>query len=418
MIALMDCNNFFVSCERTVRPDLEKKPVLVLSNNDGCVIARSNEVKALGIKMGQPFFQIKELVKKHGINCFSSNFILYEDVSHRVMQLLEQFAPNPEVYSVDEAFLHLPDDTSRLRQIGNDIVKTIDQQIGIPVSVGIAPTKTLAKAAADIAKKDARYHGVACVDTPAKIATLQGMLPIGDVWGIGRRYAQFLTSNGIVTAKDFVDKPQQWVRRHMSVVGEKTWRELQGEPCFEYNRSPEKRQQIMVSRSFGSVITTFEALRGPVALFAASAAHKLRQQGMVAAQIEVFLSNGRFPADNAAKVWQSTIVPFATPVSNTTEITNAALQGLKCIVSNGVKYKQAGVVLRSLSHQEGIQADLFDTVDHDKHQKISAVMDRINQSYGRNYLRLAIQATESPSRQEMLSSKQPTRTDERNKKKH
>lgn len=411
MIALMDCNNFFVSCERISRPDLEKKPVLVLSNNDGCVIARSNEVKALGIKMGQPFFQIKELVKKHNITCFSSNFGLYEDVSHRVMQLLEQFAPNPEVYSVDEAFLHLPNDATRLRQIGNDIVKAIYQQLGIPVSVGIAPTKTLAKAAAEIAKKDARYHGVACVDTSAKIATLQGMLPIGDVWGIGRRYAQFLTSNGIFTAKDFVEKPQQWIRRYMSIMGEKTWRELQGEPCFEYTRSPEKRQQIMVSRSFASVITTFEALREPIALFAASAARKLRQHGMVTAQIEVFVSNGRFPADNQARIWQSTIVPFATAVSNTTEITNAALQGLKSIVSEGVKYKQAGVVLRALSHQEGVQTNLFDTVNHAKHEKISVVMDRVNQSYGLNHLRLAIQATENPSRQALLSSNNPPQSD-------
>lgn len=404
MIALMDCNNFFVSCERILRPDLEEKPVLVLSNNDGCIISRSNEVKAIGIKMGQPFFQTKKLVQQYNIACFSANFVLYEEVSRQVMQLLEQFTPNPEVYSIDEAFLNLPDDIPHFRQIGYDIVNTIHRQIGIPVSVGIAPSKTLAKAAADIAKKDARYKGVACIDTPEKIARLQTILPIGDVWGIGNRHARFLTSNDIFTAKDFVDKPQQWVRHYLSIVGEKTWRELQGEACFEYNRSPDKRQQIMVSRSFASPITSYEELRGPIALFAASAAYKLRQQNMVTSQIEIFLSNGHFPSANEQKVWQSTTVSFATPINNTIEITDAALQGLHKIAQKGIRYKKAGILLRSLTRREGIQTNLFDTTNHSKNQKISDIMDSINQTYGKNHLRLAVQATTSPSRQERLST--------------
>lgn len=298
MYALCDGNNFFVSCERVFDSSLEGKPVIVLSNNDGCAIARSNEAKALGIEMGANYFEIEKLVKKHNVQVFSTNFVLYGDMSMRMKGLFSRFSPEVEDYSIDEAFLDFTGfDKIDLRKHCLDMAHTVKQGIGVPVSVGLAPTKTLAKIANKFAKKYSGYKSVCVIDTEEKRIKALQKTRIGDVWGIGRRYRKLLQGKGIQTAFDFTQLPRDWVRKYMKVTGERTWRELLGEPCIRMVPVEPDKQSIMISRSFGKMIDDFSIIKEATAHYACMAAAKLRKQKSCAKTLLVFIDTNPFRED-------------------------------------------------------------------------------------------------------------------------
>lgn len=321
----MDCNNFYVSCERVFNPSLNGKPVVVLSNNDGCVIARSNEAKAFGIPMGAPTYQIRELVEKHEVAVFSSNYTLYGDMSARVMSILSSLAPEIEVYSIDEAFVNL-DGITDYQSLGRIIVNKVYKDTGIPVSLGIAPTRTLAKMANKFAKKFPAYQRVCCIDTEEKREKALRLFTIGDVWGIGRRQAAKLEKEGVKTAYDFTQLPNSWVRKYMTVVGERTWKELRGIPCITENIT--LRKQICTSRSFGQMIENIEQMDEAVSTFASTCAKKLREQKGYAVSLLVFIQTNRFRED-LSQYWKSVSVNLPVPTDDTLEIVHYALAGLR-----------------------------------------------------------------------------------------
>ena len=298
MYALVDCNNFFASCERVFNPALREQPIVVLSNNDGCVIARSNEAKKLGLKMGDPFFKVKDIIEKNGIHVFSSNYVLYGDMSSRVMKILSDFVKDVEVYSIDESFLDLTgyEEYYNLLEYGKQIVHTVSRNTGIPVSMGIAPTKTLAKVASKFAKKYKRYGGVCIIDSEEKREKALKLFDIEDVWGVGRQYAKLLNYHGIKTAYDFTLKPESFIRKHMKVGGVRTWKELRGIPCHSLEQ-PQDKKSICTSRSFGETVTDYPTLSEAVSNFAAACARKLREQNSCAGMITVFILTNRFRAD-------------------------------------------------------------------------------------------------------------------------
>jgi len=288
MYGLCDCNNFFASCERVFRPELEGRPVVVLSNNDGCVIARSNEAKALGIRMGHPYFQIRDLEKRHNVAVFSSNFNLYGDMSRRVIWTLRRMVPAAEVYSIDEAFLDLRGiETGRLEELGRHISRTVRRNTGIPVSIGIAPTKTLAKIASKLCKEYPKLQGACLMYRPQDIEKVLRKFPIEDVWGIGRKHRRMLQAANVRTAWDFVQRPEAWIRGRMGVTGLRTWKELQGEACIDFESAPPAKQQITVSRSFAHELTQYEEIHTSVAAFASMAAEKLRRQQSLCGEVTV-----------------------------------------------------------------------------------------------------------------------------------
>ena len=288
MYGLCDCNNFFASCERVFRPELEGLPVVVLSNNDGCVIARSNEAKALGIRMGHPYFQIRDLEKRHNVAVFSSNFNLYGDMSRRVIWTLRRMVPAAEVYSIDEAFLDLRGiETGRLEELGRHISRTVRRNTGIPVSIGIAPTKTLAKIASKLCKEYPKLQGACLMYRPQDIEKVLRKFPIEDVWGIGRKHRRMLQAANVRTAWDFVQRPEAWIRGRMGVTGLRTWKELQGEACIDFESAPPAKQQITVSRSFAHELTQYEEIHTSVAAFVSMAAEKLRRQQSLCGEVTV-----------------------------------------------------------------------------------------------------------------------------------
>lgn len=360
MFGLMDCNNFYASCERVFNPSLNGKPVVVLSNNDGCVIARSNEAKALGIPMGAPAYQMRELVEKHGVAVFSSNYTLYGDMSARVMSILSSLAPEIEVYSIDEAFVNL-DGITDYQSLGRIIVNKVYKDTGIPVSLGIAPTRTLAKIANKFAKKYPAYQRVCCIDTEEKREKALHLFAIGDVWGIGRRQAARLEKEGIKTAYDFTQLPNSWVRKYMTVVGERTWKELRGIPCITENITP--RKQICTSRSFGQMIENIEQMDEAVSTFASKCAKKLREQKGYAVSLLVFIQTNRF-RDDLPQYWKSVSVNLPVPTDDTQEIVHYALTGLRSIFLKGYHYKKAGVIITEITYN--VQRNLFDMIDRDK----------------------------------------------------
>lgn len=315
MFALADCNNFFASCERVFRPDLQGKPVIVLSNNDGCAIARSNEAKALGIKMGAPFFKIKDIVRRHNVAVFSGNMALYGDMSQRVRWVLEEFAPGIEVYSIDEAFL----DLRGMKNIDFDAyAKRISAQCwkmtSIPVSVGIAPTKTLAKIASKLCKQYPKLRGGCYMHRPQDIEKVLRKFPIEDVWGIGRRTAPKLKARGVNTAYEFTQMPEGVVRMMLGIGGVRTWKELRGIPCLEFEDGFEAKQSICVSRSFSSEIYEVKELQEQIANFASAMASKLRKQQSVTSEMVVFAYTNRFRED-VPQIHANTLVPFITPTA-------------------------------------------------------------------------------------------------------
>lgn len=388
MYGLVDCNNFYASCERVFNPSLNGKPVVVLSNNDGCVIARSNEAKALGIKMGIPAYQIKNLVSSHGVAVFSSNYTLYGDMSGRVMSMLAELSPEIEVYSIDEAFVNL-DGIRDLESIGKKMVSGVTRGTGIPVSLGVAPTKTLAKIANKFAKKYPAYDQLCIIDSEEKRIKALQLTEIGDVWGIGRRQAAKLQKQGIKTAYDFTRFSGAWVRKNMTVVGERTWKELHGISCIDMENAPPAKKQICTSRSFGKMLTDIDTISEAIASHASTCAKKLRKQQSYAASLMVFIHTNNFRED-LPQYWKNTVIHLPVPTNDTQEIVRYALAGLRTIYLNGYQYKKAGVIITEIT--EGAQLGLFDLVDRDKRERLMQAVDKINGEHGHN-IKLAVQGT-------------------------
>lgn len=389
MFALVDCNNFYASCERAFNPSLIGKAVVILSNNDGCVIARSNEAKVLGIKMGVPFYQIKNEVKQLDIAVFSSNYTLYGDMSQRVMTVLSSFSPNLEVYSIDEAFLDMKG-FENLSEYGKHIVDTTTRWTGIPVSMGIAPTKTLAKVANKFAKKYKGYEGSCVIDTDAKRIKALQKTEIGDVWGIGRRNEKKLLAEGIETAYDFTLKPRSWVRKYMTVVGERTWLELNGVSCIDLELIAPEKKQICTSRSFGKPIDNIVDLKEAVAYYVSVCGEKLRKQHSCACSLMVFIHTNNFRED-LPQYYNSKVIDLPVPTSSTIELTQYAHKALEFIFRDGFLYKKTGVIITEIVDDSAIQTNLFDTVDREKHKKLMKVVDNLNCGFTRNVLNLASQ---------------------------
>lgn len=393
MFALVDCNNFFVSCERVFQPQLEGRAVVVLSNNDGCVVARSNEAKALGIKMGTPFFKIRGMTDSGRVLVRSSNYKLYGDMSSRVMKILRNTVPDVEVYSIDEAFMLLGEmKPEQYMSLCRETVAKIRRWTGIPVSIGLAPTRTLAKMASHFAKRYPAYRGVCSIDSPEKRAKALELTPIRDVWGIGWRGAPKLESAGVRSAADLTARPEEWVYRNMGIGGVRTWRELQGIPCI--NRELEERKQsICTSRSFAEMISDREELASRVSDFAAACARKLRKENSVAGKVTVFLGTNRFRED-LPQYNPAGEIELDPPANSTQEIVSAALAVLDRIYSPGFSYKRAGVTVGDTGSSHLVQAALFEQEDErlkrEKSSTLSDLMDSIN-SREENLLRLGAQ---------------------------
>jgi len=398
VIALVDCNNFYVSCERVFNAQLHNRPVIVLSNNDGCVVARSNESKKLGIKMGQPLFQCQDIIEQHNVQVFSSNYSLYADMSARVMKVLASFSPTIESYSIDEAFLDLTDLTvDDLTEFGKTIKARVMQFTGIPVSVGIAPTKCLAKVATEIVKTDSLFGGVLDLTQLAEdeLDQMLAKVAVGDVWGIGRKYSLFLGNYGITTARDLKYADQKWIRRYLTVVGERILLELRGIACMPLETERPPKKGIMCSKTFGKEITTFDELTEAVATYTARAAEKLRQQDSLAALLTVFIRTNTFN-QTIPQYSNSFTISMPYPTAFTPELIHAALTGLRAIYKDGYRYKKAGVYLSHITPLDAVQPDLFGAfslAQHVQQARLMALVDAINRVYGRDTLFLAVQGT-------------------------
>ncbi|MDR3392739.1 MAG: Y-family DNA polymerase [Sulfuriferula sp.] len=388
-IALVDVNNCFVSCERLFRPELEGRPVVVLSNNDGCVVARSAEARALGVAMAAPWFKLKHLAQQHGIVALSSNFPLYADMSNRIMSMLARFSPHQEIYSVDECFLDfggLPQ--ADLTSYAQEMRQRVLQWLGLPVCVGIAPTKTLAKLANHIAKKQPHWHNVCDLTalTPATRDSLLGAIDVSEVWGVGRRHAQALNALGIHTVKDLRDADPARIRRQFSVMLERTIQELRGVSCLDLDDIPSPRQQIISSRSFGQAVHRLDELEAAVTLYTSRAAEKLRQQHSVAGAIQVYVrTNPHQP--NEPQYSPAFIVPLAEATDDTLQLNAAAIRGLKRLFRPGYAYAKAGVTLMELAPKHLAVANLFsDVVGTARRTTLMQTLDAVNRKYGKNML--------------------------------
>lgn len=393
MYALVDCDNFFCSCERLFRPDLEKVPLVVLSNNDGCVVARSREAKKIGVPMGLPYYQMKERFPGKGIVAFSSNYVLYADMSARVMATLRLEAPEVFQYSIDEAFLNLSGmDRFNLKEWGEALAEKVRRWTGIPVSIGIAPSKTLAKIAARFAKKYEGYHKCCVIATDEQREKALRLTEVGDIWGIGRRHARSLKLRQVFSAYDFVSKPRYWIRKFYHVTGERTWLELQGHDVLPMESMERKKQSIVTSRTFPGMFSSVEELTPHIANYAARCALKLRRQKSVCGLLSVFARTNPFREDLPQYSGFSSYV-FSTPTSSTGEIVEAALATLREMYRPGFKYKRAGVMVERISSGDAVQPDLFE-FDPRRRLKLDAVasaMDRINALMGNDTLILASQ---------------------------
>jgi len=395
LFGLADCNNFYCSCERVFHPELNGRPVVVLSNNDGCIIARSEEAKSLGLKMGTPCFQVEKLLEDNHVAVFSSNYTLYGDMSKRVMSLLSTYTPNLQTYSIDEAFLDFSGlgDDHFIGDYGRKIAARVKKATGIPISVGVAHTRTLAKAASKFAKKHAGYHGCCLITTEQQRRRALQLLPIGDVWGIGRRLRDELEYLGIHTAADFCERSERWVRSRFSINAVRTWRELQGRSCIEPDDLPYKKS-ICTSRSFAEKgITDHGILEEAVANFAARCATKLRKQQCSCRSITVFAHTSRFLTSQPGHIIQRTR-PFAIATNDTGEIVATAVGLLRqSLTSLPYAYKRAGVVLQDIKPTDHFERDFFDEIDRNKRQTLNETIDRINRRWPVGGVKLAVQGT-------------------------
>ncbi len=383
LLALCDCNNFFVSCERLFRPDLEGRPVVVLSSNDGVIISRSNEAKALGIKMGEPYFQVRTLLERRGCAVFSSNFRLYEEISARVMEVLRRAVPSIEVYSVDEAFLEVPPAAKeRPVEWGRELRAAVLKETGIPVSIGAAPAKTAAKLAAERGKKRPETGGFFALLPGEAWDDLLGEVPVEDVWGIGRRWADFLRRRGILTALRLRDADDDWLDKHLGVRGLRTAWELRGIRCFPLEEEEKPQKSIQSSRSFASPIRSREALAEAVTEFALVAGKRLRSQTSLAGSLAVSISTSRF---RAPFYGASAEVPLETPTDSDITLIKAATGALASIYKEGRDYEKAAVCLGRLSSAEAVQLGLFGEKTN-RGSALSRAADRLNEQVGRRLL--------------------------------
>lgn len=393
LFGLADCNNFYCSCERVFHPDLRNKPVVVLSNNDGCVIARSEESKALGIKMGDVFYQVKDMLDKNNVAVFSSNYNLYGDMSRRVMSLLSTYTPQLDIYSIDEAFLDLSGmgDSEQLNIYCKKMVRDITKGTGIPISLGIAPTKTLAKMASKFAKKHKGYEGVCMIDSEEKREKALRLFPVEDVWGIGHRHAKKLAYHSINTAWDLTQRSESWIRKELTVTGVRTWKELRGESCVSIEELPHKKS-ICTSRSFSGIgLNKLEDVEEAIANFAATCSRKLRQDHIVCGAMTVFAHTSRF-CTNAPQNYIYSNIHLAVPTNDMQEIVATAVKTLReAWREGGYHYKKAGVIVWNTCEDNAIQGNLFDNVDREKQAALAKAIDEINRKNGHNTIRMAVQ---------------------------
>ena len=390
MFALIDCNNFYVSCERVFQPQFDKKPIVVLSNNDGCVISRSNEAKALEIPMGAAAFKYKNQFKKYNVKVFSSNYALYGDMSRRVMSILESYSPNIEIYSIDEAFLKLTSfDNLDITEESYKIKKQIYQWTGIPVSIGLAPSKSLAKIANKIAKKfNHQTLGVYSLDSQEKINKALKWTAIEDVWGIGRRYAKLLRSIGVKNALEFINLPDQWVKKHMNVLGLRLKKDLSGSSFIKLEEIKSRKKSIATTRSFESILTNLSDIEERVSTFATSCAEKLRIQNSCCTSLLIFIRSDPFKKEQQ---YSNSCVVYLDNASNSNlTLSKQAIYGLRKIFKPGISYKKAGVLALGLTSKKNHQLNIFEP-NIIRHDSLMKAIDSINYRHGSNRIKLANQ---------------------------
>jgi len=414
VFALVDCNNFYASCERVFAPALERKPVAVLSNNDGVVIARSNETKRLGIPMGAPVFKYKKIISRNKVALFSSNFALYGDLSNRVMSVLADLAPNIEVYSIDEAFLQLDGiDLNELEKFGSKVRSRVRKWTGIPVSVGIANSKTLAKAANEIAKKNMQFRGVLNLVEKKDLGSLLASLPVGDIWGIGRQYSKWLLKNGIRNARDLMNADRRWIIGRMGINGQRLLNELGGQSCISLEPKSSAKKQIISSRSFHEPVEERGEVERAIGLYAARAAEKLRTQKSVAGEVAVFVATSRF--GSSKRYFNSARYKFNSPTAFTPEIVKAAVELLDGIFLEGYRYKKTGVMLSSIVSDKTLQTSFFEKGFYNvKKKSLMEAIDAVNSRWGSHTIALARSGNEQTwmMKQTKRSKRHTTRWDE------
>ena len=411
MIALVDCNNFYASCERVFRPDLEKKPIVVLSNNDGCVIARSNEAKKLGIKMGEPAFKKREVFERNKIKTFSTNFILYGDMSKRVKSILRNNSKEIEIYSIDEAFLECYNED--LNSYATNLRKKVKQWTGIPVSVGIAETKVLAKIANHIAKKY-RKSGVFILDNREIIEKALKFTTIEEIWGIGRNHARRFKEYGINTAYDLTCIEESWIKRKFSIVVLRIAKELKGIKCLDIESKHKTKKNICTSRSFGKPTSDYNTIKEAISTFAVRCCEKLRKQKTSTSELRIFIYTNPFNPRHR-QYYGTKKIQLERATNDNQIIVHEVIKGLQEIYKKGYVYKKAGVIVGNITQENQVQLNLFDQIkNREKYTKISKVIDRINSSMGRDKLRIATQGFDRKwkMKQEQLSQCYTTRIDE------
>ena len=386
--ALVDCNSFYVSCERLFNPSIAKKPVVVLSSNDGCVISRSAEAKILGIKMGEPYFKVKKIVKENDVRTFSTNFSLYGDISRRVMKTLKQFSPQMEIYSIDEAFLDLSSIKDKhLLEHCYQIRKTILKWTGIPTSIGIAKTKTLSKIANYVAKKE--KSGIVDLINSKQIDNVLSEIKVNDVWGVGRQLTKFYINNGINTAYDLKNMHNGWIKKNTNVFGSRTAMELKGIPCISLEPHQEKRKNCCVSRSFGEKVTKLEDLNKAIVMHCLNAAEKIRLDNQTVKRITVFIRTSPFQRDKDYYS-NSKNIDLAIRTNDSIELVKQALIALKKIYKKGYRYQKTGIIFSGLKDAEIFNKNLFSEVNNEeKRIKLMKAIDNTNIKYGRNALSIA-----------------------------
>jgi DNA polymerase V len=413
MFALVDCNNFYASCQRVFEPHLIGKPVVILSNNDGCVIARSNEAKTLGIPMGAPAFEFKKLFEDNNVFVYSSNYALYGDMSSRVMNILATYSPDIEIYSIDEAFLKFDGfDLYNLDDYGLDIQKTVTKNTGIPISIGFAPTKALAKVANKIAKKfPEKTKSVYVIDTDEKRIKALKWTKIEDVWGIGRKHAKRLQAKNILNAYQFTELPDDWVRKEMAVVGLRLKHELEGKQTLNLE-VPKNKKMIATTRSFEKPMIKLEDIAERIATFTASCSEKLRRQNSHCNMIMVFVRTNYFRKDQPQYA-RNIVITTDFPTNSTIELNHYAQIALKAIFREGYHYKKAGVIVMGLTPNSETQLSLFNA-SNPKHQPLMSVMDNLNKSFGKNKVKFGNQSLDRQwkMKQEKLSKCYTTRVNE------
>ena len=385
-IALIDCNSFYVSCERLFNPKIRRLPVVVLSNNDGCIISRSNEAKALGIKMGEPYFKARNIIIKNNVQVFSSNYSLYGDISRRVMRTLKRFNSKIEVYSIDEAFLDLSNFSDKeVKDVGKEIRNTVLQWTGIPTSIGIAETKTLSKVANHIAKK--QKSGVVSLVNIKDLDPILEKVEVRDIWGVGKQLSKFYIKNGIYNAKQLKNASNTWIKKTKNVLSSRTAMELRGVPCIEIETKQAKRKSCCVSRSFGKKVEKLRELKESVTSYCLNAAEKIRSESLVCKSITVFIRTSPFQ-NKGIFYSNSKTIDFPIATNNSIEIVKNALEGLDLIYRDGFKYQKAGIILSGLSDSEKGNS-LFKSTKDERIKNLMQSIDNTNYRYGRSTISLA-----------------------------